>query len=646
MKILMNPTLEVVDGQTAKITGTDNSIEITPTIRNDGNIVLQINLDLSLESAGRDKEQTPITSKHKISTKILLSPGESGIIGDMKQAGLLTGPGRDANDSEAPAKEMLVILTPTVVKTASNQERKTELPAEVEPDKILSKLARIRAFFTQPVNRTINTNAERTNCLIDFDNDRILSLPSDFNSRNRQQQQAWKQENGIDASASVSQGEEGLWGEEMVVIPVANEEFDRINPSSFRTFLTQATLATPAVMTAIGQLPKTYVFKTRERGMGLLQISEVQRKRSPHYIKIRYKMVPRTSDADAKITSNRMLQDLGKAMVSFAGDHQRTLPNRMEDFAPYLRNKQDIEWLGQNVEYLGKGKSENDRPDTVIAYDRSLLQSQQGTNVLFLDAHVEFLTPERLKELGIKKAATIIIETRILTVSDEFLNYVGLDPNSLEGSAWVENAPFNSGEPFTFTFDELIVDLLLKAVKSRKDYTLLSRPKILAMEGKQTDIAVVSQAHFIEIVNEPNGSSEAPTTRTEKLQFGTFIKLTPELMPDGKNIALDLEIEVRRLGDFEQDKYKGKYLSEIPPVSVSRNKMKVTVSDGDTLPIVGQRIVKPVLLTQQEALQQKALWSNMNPIRAAFRKSSSVKEPGRLLILVKPIISPEEKADI
>ncbi len=134
-----------------------------------------------------------------------------------------------------------------------------------------------------------------------------------------------------------------------------------------------------------------------------MQILEFQRKQKPNYVKIRYKMVPRTADAEDKITSNKKLQDLGKAMVFFANDHQGKLPDSLQGFAPYLRNKQDIEWLSQKVEYLGKGKTEKDRPGTIIAYDRPLLQSQQGTNVLFLDAHVEYVQADQLKKLGISK---------------------------------------------------------------------------------------------------------------------------------------------------------------------------------------------------------------------------------------------------
>ncbi|MBA7646149.1 hypothetical protein ES703_53911 [subsurface metagenome] len=323
-----------------------------------------------------------------------------------------------------------------------------------KPDKTSGKLAANRTFFTPPIARIINSAVERKDCFIDFDNDKLYSQPSDFHSRAREQQEAWKRENSIDASATVSEGAEGLWGEEMVIIPLADVEFDRMTPVSFRDVLQQATPGTPAVMTAIGQLPKTYVFKTREGGMGLLQILEVQRKRSPHYIKIRYKMVPRTVEADAKITSNKKLQDLGKAMVMFATDHQRKLPDSLQDFAPYLRNKRDIKWLSQKVKYLGKGKTENDRPDTVIAYDSSLLLSQQGTNVLFLDAHVEYVQPDRLKKLSISKSKKEVIrldpsETKPLPVNDETSPEVDLrgtkeEKNSL--SAETDGAKAKEGE--------------------------------------------------------------------------------------------------------------------------------------------------------------------------------------------------------
>ena len=93
------------------------------------------------------------------------------------------------------------------------------------------------------------------------------------------------------------------------------------------------------------------------------------------------------------------LHILGIAVVTYADEHNGMLPNTLQELKPYIEH--DFQWLVDNVEYLGKGKSTADAPDTVIAYDKTLLEKGQGTNVLFLDAHVEFLKAERLERLGI-----------------------------------------------------------------------------------------------------------------------------------------------------------------------------------------------------------------------------------------------------
>ena len=305
----------------------------------------------------------------------------------------------------------LAIPTTLALATKSDSHQSgadADVQIEADQDKNAGRRIDNSYFFAQPVTCIVNSVIEQKDCFIDFDNNKLLSPPVDYYSLDPEQQEAWRRENSIDAGGSASEGGEGLWGEQMVVIPVANEGFDRMRPSSFRELLQQATPATPAVMTAIGELPKTYVFKTREGGTGLLQILEILNKQKPNYIKIRYKMVPSTTESDARITSDRKIQDLGKAMVMYEQDHQGILPEGLRDFALYLRNKQDIEWLSQNVEYLGKGKTEKERPDTIIAYDKTLAKGNKGTNVLFLDAHVEFLEAERLKELGISKTSVEI----------------------------------------------------------------------------------------------------------------------------------------------------------------------------------------------------------------------------------------------
>lgn len=93
------------------------------------------------------------------------------------------------------------------------------------------------------------------------------------------------------------------------------------------------------------------------------------------------------------------LSRLGKAVVMYATDHNGKLPGTLQELKPYLGGE-DLRWLIENVRYFGKGQ-ERERPDTPIAYDKTLLEKGNGTNVLFSDAHVRFLQPEELERLGI-----------------------------------------------------------------------------------------------------------------------------------------------------------------------------------------------------------------------------------------------------
>jgi prepilin-type processing-associated H-X9-DG protein len=335
--------------------------------------------------------------------------------------------------------------------------------------------------------------------------------------------------------------------------------------------------------------------------------------------------------------------ELHSAMKTYVKEHDDKLPDTLQELEPYIGSERNFLWATNNVEYLGQGKirkmNKAKAASTPVAYDKTMLKEGNGTNVLFLDSHVEYLTREKSKELDIG-GVPILIDVSFLTVSDGLLKSVGLDPNTLEGSGWVNFGAPNSGGPVAFAFDEPNVELLLKAVQTREDYKLLAHPKFFATEGKQARIAVVSQAHFIEGVYEPNSSSQAPKPEPEKLLFGTSIKLTPGLTPDAKNVTLDLDIEIRRFTSREQrdDDY---YVHQLPGLSILHTTNRITVRDGKTLPIVGQRIVQAVLLTEQEFSHQEALWGNRSRIRGVFRQSIVVEKPARLLILIKPTVDPQ-----
>ena len=72
----------------------------------------------------------------------------------------------------------------------------------------------------------------------------------------------------------------------------------------------------------------------------------------------------------------------------------------MEQIKPYDTDEW-LDWLLENIEYLGKGKTLTETSNTVLAYDKTLLGKAGSTNVLFNDGPVQYCNPDWLKKLGI-----------------------------------------------------------------------------------------------------------------------------------------------------------------------------------------------------------------------------------------------------
>lgn len=175
--------------------------------------------------------------------------------------------------------EHKVILKKTDSASASNP---TE---QVEGDKK-------QLSFGSVTEIIINDNVSvRKNSLIDFDSGKLFSLPDDWLERPFEDAMKWIEENGIDASGATRDTVKGLMCEGMIFLQVNNSYWDKVQALALATedIWEKGKPGIPANMTAQGQLPATYIFKTREGGIGILQI--ISFTENPKGVKIRYKMV-------------------------------------------------------------------------------------------------------------------------------------------------------------------------------------------------------------------------------------------------------------------------------------------------------------------------------------------------------------------
>jgi len=361
-------------------------------------------------------------------------------------------------------------------------------------------------------------------------------------------------------------------------------------------------------------------------------------KKTPYYYLVVSAVEP--LEIQKRVESAKKLSNLGKALLIYANDNDDKYPDSLHELRGYLKTE-DFAWTWQNVEYLAHGKTIAVRPDTVIAYDKKLLAKRKGTNVLFNDSHVEFVKPERLKELGIS-ATEILIETRLLMVSEDFLKDIGLDANSVHTSdAWSEHLAAKytaepNSETYSLILDDLHISFLLRATQAHKGATVLTSPQVMTREGTTASMAIMTEEYYILGYTEPNRPSDKPIPNLEKVELGTRIWLKPELTPDNKNIKLDFKMEIRQLLGYEERKYKGKYIYMVPRLDVVSTEMPCLIPDGKTLLIVGLKIT--------EKVSAAPILSKLPVVGELFRSRDKTKDQRILLILVKPTINPQQKA--
>ncbi len=132
-----------------------------------------------------------------------------------------------------------------------------------------------------------------------------------------------------------------------------------------------------------------------------------------------------------RLNSMQHLKQLGMALLLYSGDNNEMFPKNIEMLKPYLDS--NMTWILENVSY--KKIDVASRPDTPMAFDKTMLSKENGTVVLFNDGHVEFAKPDRLAKLGIPQSfLEPTIEKQKNYAGPVSLKVVGTNGQALSGA--------------------------------------------------------------------------------------------------------------------------------------------------------------------------------------------------------------------
>ena len=328
---------------------------------------------------------------------------------------------------------------------------------------------------------------------------------------------------------------------------------------------------------------------------------------------------------------------------------------------------------------------------TIISYENKKLIVRQTRK-----AHnrIVKLLGEMRKSLGHQVA----IEARFLLVGENFLEDIGFDidftydkPDNKWGGISFQQGSSDSVRPestgvsgslggaidsvvkglaFSGTYgsaplDDLQVNFILRAVQAHKDSKSLTAPKVSVLSGESATMRVQRTIRYALPPNISYGSSgvggigggglgggygSSLSQNYGSVPTGTILNITPTITPDKKHVLLNIVTEMRKFLGFETTTVEtpiptgegavSTYKIKLPQTEISRVQTRVSVPDGGTLLLGGQKITEEV-----ERESGVPVLSKIPIIGRMFSNRSKIKDSKILLILVKPTIILQEERD-
>jgi type II secretory pathway component GspD/PulD (secretin) len=361
----------------------------------------------------------------------------------------------------------------------------------------------------------------------------------------------------------------------------------------------------------------------------------------------------------------------------------------------------DREYRAENLIYLIEDTIEPDSwweaggEGTVTIYENKKLIILQTRDI---HKEIETLLNEMRKSLGHQVA----IETRFLVVTENFLEDIGLDvdfsydfggklspiqfrqgslgavipeitkvPGSLAGISTgleVGGVGISGYASYGNILDDLQVQFIIRATQAHTDATTLTAPKVTVLSGESATFEIqrdISYALPPTVLGGGGGVGYGPgyTTGTygtssvlqnvQRIPAGTTLTITPTINPDKKYVLLNIitylqdllrlkahEVEAVIPGQAGTPTTRETYRVEVPETERSSVQTRVSVPDGGTLLLGGQRITAEV---EKEA--GVPVLSKIPIVGRLFSNRTKVKDHKILLILVKPTIILQEERE-
>ena len=215
-----------------------------------------------------------------------------------------------------------------------------------------------------------------------------------------------------------------------------------------------------------------------------------------------------------------------------------------------------------------------------------------------------------------------------------------------------------TGFSYMSGLDPLRVSFMLRALQAHRDSKSLAAPKITVLSGESASFVVQTNTVLPlppEVIStiipggvSGTGTTQSLTPRFLPVQTGTTLNITPIISPDKKHVLLNITTWMNDLLGTEKSQYTvpmpdgtvATYTQELPETENSQVQTRVSVPDGGTLLLGGQKLTEEI-----EIETGVPVLSKIPVLGRLFSSRSKVKDQKILLILVRPTIILQEEVD-
>lgn len=216
------------------------------------------------------------------------------------------------------------------------------------------------------------------------------------------------------------------------------------------------------------------------------------------------------------------------------------------------------------------------------------------------------------KLLDEMKKATIQIEARFITVTEEFLDNMGFDANSIQRYALGTRETFiildklqflrkrfepgiedsevsSSSRGYGMILDDLQRSFVLRAIQAHKNSKMFVAPKVTVLNGEYASLSVLTDTLYVSGLTEPNTTLGQFEQQVDFVNTGTTIQVLPKITSQG-DILLELNLSLSSVAGYEKRTYEDGNEYDVPNVELLSLSTQAMLPDGGTLLIGGGKV--------------------------------------------------------